>query len=200
VWQYSCTCSGRTARSERSRAAGNRAGRRWDAAFSRLQPRAQSLLRRRAARRGGEDRGRRRPRKAPPKPDAQECDRRSATARPLGRRRADCVFGAHARAALSGRIGRARLDSKHRFTGGAAFGASYAWAQNNPLRRPSVTLEGAAARAATALAPGRRDEHGRHRRARAAPARPRARALPGRSQHAHALKAALRAVPKTSDL
>jgi hypothetical protein len=40
----------------------------------------------------------------------------------------DCAFGAYARAALSGRKQRAKLDAKRRFTAGAAFLGSEACA------------------------------------------------------------------------
>ena len=66
-----------------------------------------------------------------------------------------CALGASARAAPNGRIGRAGLDSKRRFTGGAAF-----------VGREACAIHDAApAREATARAPGRRRGRGQRRRA-----------------------------------
>lgn len=76
---------------------------------------------------------------------------------------AGCVLDAYARAAQRGRNGRARLDPKGRFTGGAAFVGSEARALRGSRAR--ATFEAAAARAATAR---RRDGETRARAVKSA--------------------------------
>ena len=91
--------------------------------------------------------GRRRARAAPRSRErARESGGHGVAAGPRARPTSVCAFGASARAALSGRSRRARLDSKRDFTVDAVFGACEAWALDNPLRRPSATLEAAATR------------------------------------------------------
>ena len=87
------------------------------------------------------------------KAGARESGGRGVAARPLAPG-PGCVFGAYARAALSGRSRRAGLESKRRFRVGAAIVGSEACAPR--WVRTSAIFEAAAARAATARAPGRR--------------------------------------------
>jgi hypothetical protein len=111
-----------------------------------------------------------------------------AGVRPPRRGRGRRRRSARARARESGGRLRARARVRVRLVTSAAVPPSGA-AFSKPRQRAPPPYWRQAARC----------QRERRRRARAAPTKLRARALPGRSQHAHALKAALRAVPKTSD-
>ncbi len=81
----------------------------------------------------------------------------------------DRVFGAYTRAALNGRRRRARLDSKRRFTGGAAFVGCEDCARHSASGSVPVLAQPHLRRADRTRARGQR------RTARAAPAKPRTR-------------------------